>query len=201
MAKLRLQNFIIERNQNNELYINSINCQDKLYIGKSSEIICINELENGEVVFIKKTLNQEGIIHCFDKNSYFCFYNDKINKILPNVYLICDNEEEEHLLYNTKTKKTLKTFNDQIEVQDNQILSIKNFVEKNFNDTITSFIDKDTLEITTLYSTLQQREISPKFLYEVKKYLQLLNNLDKVETREDVKNKQAVKKILERGVK
>ena len=58
MAKLRLQNFIIERNQNNELYINNINCLDKLYIGKSSEIICINELDNGEVVFIKKNLNQ-----------------------------------------------------------------------------------------------------------------------------------------------
>ena len=210
MASLRLQNFIIERMPNNDIYVSHFNGKDKIFVGKSNEVMCINELENGELVFIKKSLKQEGIIHYYGNKSYTFFASDKINKILPNIYLLTNNEDNKHLLYNTKSKCSLETFDDQIIVRDENILSYKNIVVGNYSDTIVRFIAKDNLKYTVNISTLQQRIISNPSTYynsleeegllklEVYNYLLKLNEIGKIETREENKREQMVEKILKK---
>ena len=204
MASLHLQNYIINRDNTNKLFVSKPNGFDKTYIGKSSEIMCIKELDNGELIFIKKTLDKESIVHYFDSGT-ISYTGDKINKILPNIYLL--SNEDYQLLYNVKTKNSLKTTNF-IKVDDNQLLLIENIKLDNFSDTIIKVIDQNSLKIICIYSTLQQRQIdvldesiNNVLKNEIYKYLYLLNNVDKVETREEVKTKEALKKIRERKLK
>ncbi len=156
MAKLYLQKYVIERNPKNKLFVSKFNGKNKLYIGISREISYISELENGELVFIIKNLNKEGIIHYFenqDNLDFIYFYSNKINKILPSIYLLSNIDNNIHILYNTKTKKSLETYNDQILIKENKILSIKNNNEDNLEIRI---IDIDNLDYINSYNILKR---------------------------------------------